>query len=141
MVVYNGVEMIEGWPERISEAQSQATYLIGGHVYDRVPYGSEGDGWGRKGSHAATVPSSRGSFTCQAAMLNDVRVVEGRPSRATVLIKKTSKSWWLRIAFFRSWTSSRLLQKYRPSRPSHSQVDHKHHQPRAEQPVPQEHRS
>src|SRR5262245_35003118 len=39
-VVYNGIEMIEGWPERIEEAQTIAEYSIGGTLYSRVAYGS-----------------------------------------------------------------------------------------------------
>ena len=46
MMVYNGVEMIEGWPERIAQAQSQKTYLIAGRLYLRIPYGDEQDDWG-----------------------------------------------------------------------------------------------
>ena len=44
-VVYNGVEMVEGWPERIQEAQHVLTYPIGGVAYARVPYGSESSDW------------------------------------------------------------------------------------------------
>jgi hypothetical protein len=46
MVMHNGMEMIEGWPERIDEAQKQTTYVINGKRYQRIPYGSEGDDWG-----------------------------------------------------------------------------------------------
>jgi hypothetical protein len=46
VVVHNGVEMAEGWPERIAEAQRQMTYLIGGKRYDRIRYGDEEDDWG-----------------------------------------------------------------------------------------------
>lgn len=44
-VEYRGVRMIEGWPERISEAQSQATYSINGNEIERIKYGSETDDW------------------------------------------------------------------------------------------------
>jgi hypothetical protein len=44
-VVYNGVEMIEGWPQRIEEAQTLVEYRIGGVLYRRVPYGAENDDW------------------------------------------------------------------------------------------------
>jgi hypothetical protein len=44
-VVYNGVEMSEGWPERIEEAQKLLEYSIGGVRYPRVPYGAENDDW------------------------------------------------------------------------------------------------
>jgi hypothetical protein len=46
MVVYNGVEMADGWPERIAQAQKQRTYLIAGQLYLRIPYGDEEDDWG-----------------------------------------------------------------------------------------------
>jgi len=45
-VVYNGVEMIEGWPEKIEAAQEHTTYSIGGKEYPRVCYGNEPDDWG-----------------------------------------------------------------------------------------------
>jgi hypothetical protein len=35
--------MIEGWPQRIQEAQRQTTYSIGGKLYPRVRYGEEVD--------------------------------------------------------------------------------------------------
>ncbi|HZV33936.1 MAG TPA: hypothetical protein VFB72_05100 [Verrucomicrobiae bacterium] len=40
-VIYNGVKMIEGWPEKIQEAQTIATYGIGASEFARVPYGQE----------------------------------------------------------------------------------------------------
>jgi len=44
-VTYNGVEMAEGWPECIVDAQTLPEYRIGGTVYRRIPYGSESDDW------------------------------------------------------------------------------------------------
>ena len=44
-VVYNGVEMIEGWPERIEEAQRVLEYFIEGVAYSRVRYGDESTDW------------------------------------------------------------------------------------------------
>jgi len=44
-VIYQGVKMIEGWPEKIKEAQGQREYLIGGKAYDRIPYGNEDSDW------------------------------------------------------------------------------------------------
>lgn len=45
-VIYNGVRMIKGWPERIEEAQRQTTYVIDGKAFQRVRYGQEEDDWG-----------------------------------------------------------------------------------------------
>ena len=45
-VFYNGVHMIEGWPERIEDAQTILVISSGGVEYPRVPYGSEGNDWG-----------------------------------------------------------------------------------------------
>jgi hypothetical protein len=45
-VTHNGVEVIEGWPERIAEGQTVTTYLIGGKEYSRIRYGEESEDWG-----------------------------------------------------------------------------------------------
>lgn len=45
-VVYNGVEMVEGWPEQIQKAQSILTVTIFGREHPRVRYGDEADDWG-----------------------------------------------------------------------------------------------
>jgi len=45
-VVFNGVEVAEGWPELVEQAQKQTTYKINGRTFKRIPYGSEGDDWG-----------------------------------------------------------------------------------------------
>jgi hypothetical protein len=45
-VEYRGVRMIEGWPERIQEAQLQTTLTLAGRTIARVPYGSERDDYG-----------------------------------------------------------------------------------------------
>jgi hypothetical protein len=45
-VTHNGVEVVEGWPERIKEAQEVTTYVIGGKEWPRVRYGEEADDWG-----------------------------------------------------------------------------------------------
>jgi len=37
---------MEGWDDRIAEAQTCKTYVIAGTVYDRVAYGAEEDDWG-----------------------------------------------------------------------------------------------
>jgi hypothetical protein len=37
--------MVEGWPERIQEAQRILHYSIGGVLYPRVRYGDEADDW------------------------------------------------------------------------------------------------
>ncbi|HZQ45814.1 MAG TPA: hypothetical protein VFC07_02285 [Verrucomicrobiae bacterium] len=40
-VIYNGQRMVEGWPEKIQEAQRAPTYIIGGKTYAKIPYGEE----------------------------------------------------------------------------------------------------
>jgi hypothetical protein len=45
-VIYQGVRMIEGWPEKILSAQHQPTYSIQGKDVPRVRYGDESDDWG-----------------------------------------------------------------------------------------------
>jgi len=45
-VTYHGVEMVEGWPEMIEEAQGMTAYRIGGKAHPRIRYGEEPDDWG-----------------------------------------------------------------------------------------------
>jgi hypothetical protein len=45
-VVYRGVQMTADWPEKIREAQTQTTLVIGGQTFQRIPYGRE-PGWPR----------------------------------------------------------------------------------------------
>ncbi|MCP5197160.1 MAG: hypothetical protein H6974_10295 [Gammaproteobacteria bacterium] len=45
-VIYNGARMVEGWPERIEQAQTEMLVMIGGIEYERVRYGNEEDDWG-----------------------------------------------------------------------------------------------
>jgi len=46
MVVHNGVEVAEGWPQRIEDAQRQSSYVINGKRFERVRYGEEDEDWG-----------------------------------------------------------------------------------------------
>lgn len=46
MVTYRGVSMIEGWPEKIQDAQIATTCVVNGQVMSRVRYGDEEDDWG-----------------------------------------------------------------------------------------------
>lgn len=45
-VVYRGVPMIEGWPEKIAAAQQMTTLSLEGRTVSRVRYGDEQDDWG-----------------------------------------------------------------------------------------------
>ncbi|MBS0370941.1 MAG: hypothetical protein JSS57_17295 [Proteobacteria bacterium] len=45
-VKYNGMAVIEGWPEKVESAQRETTYIIGGKNYPRVAYGNEEEDWG-----------------------------------------------------------------------------------------------
>ena len=45
-VIYNGVRMIEGWPEEIEAAQLVLTISIAESEFPRIPYGAEEEDWG-----------------------------------------------------------------------------------------------
>jgi hypothetical protein len=47
-VIHRGVRMIEGWPDKIREAQTITHYHIGGRDFERIRYGDEADDWGAK---------------------------------------------------------------------------------------------
>lgn len=44
-IIYRGVSMIEGWPEKIAAAQLIQTCFIGEREVSRVRYGAEPDDW------------------------------------------------------------------------------------------------
>ena len=45
-ILYRGVPMIEGWPEKIMAAQRTLSYALEGRAIPRIPYGDEHDDWG-----------------------------------------------------------------------------------------------
>lgn len=45
-VIYQGVEMVEGWPERVQEAQTILTASISSVEHTRIRYGDEADDCG-----------------------------------------------------------------------------------------------
>ena len=45
-VIYNGVSMVKGWPEKIEAAQKVTVVRISGVDRDRIRYGNEEDDWG-----------------------------------------------------------------------------------------------
>jgi hypothetical protein len=45
-VVYRGVWMVAGWPDRIQAAQGSRDLLIEGVRFSRIPYGSESESRG-----------------------------------------------------------------------------------------------
>ena len=45
-VIYQGVRMIKGWPEKIEAAQSQPTATVAGQEHQRLRYGEEAHDWG-----------------------------------------------------------------------------------------------
>jgi hypothetical protein len=47
-VEYRGARMIEGWPERIQQAQLELNLTLDGKSVARIPYGAEQDDWGAK---------------------------------------------------------------------------------------------
>lgn len=44
-VVFRGVSMVEGWPEKIKAAQELPAYTSNGRSVSRIRYGDEQDDW------------------------------------------------------------------------------------------------
>jgi len=45
-VIYQGVRMVKGWPEKIEAAQLQTTVTVAGRERPRLRYGEEAKDWG-----------------------------------------------------------------------------------------------
>jgi len=46
LIIYRGVSMIEGWPEKIRDAQAITTCVVNGREVSRIRYGEEKRDWG-----------------------------------------------------------------------------------------------
>jgi hypothetical protein len=44
-ILYRGMPMIEGWPEKIQAAQNVLTYTLNAQAVARIRYGDEHDDW------------------------------------------------------------------------------------------------
>jgi hypothetical protein len=45
-ILYRGILMSEGWPEKIEAAQNILSYTLHGQAVHRIRYGDEHDDWG-----------------------------------------------------------------------------------------------
>jgi hypothetical protein len=61
-VVYRGVSMIEGWPEKIQAAQTITTCLANGLEVASVRYGEEPDDWGADRQPCHDCAAIKGEF-------------------------------------------------------------------------------
>ncbi|MDA7494462.1 hypothetical protein N8467_00180 [bacterium] len=61
-VTFRGVEMIEGWPERIRESQDVTVISIDGKDHPRVRYGDEPEDWGANRKPCGDCAVIKGEF-------------------------------------------------------------------------------
>lgn len=61
-VIYRGVSMVEGWPEKITASQLDQTCLIEGREVSRVRYGEEPDDWGANEHPCHDCAAVKGEF-------------------------------------------------------------------------------
>jgi hypothetical protein len=45
-VIYNGVKVVDWWPQKIETAQQTTTCILNGKGFERLRYGSESEDWG-----------------------------------------------------------------------------------------------
>lgn len=62
LILFRGRGVVPSWPDRLSEAQRQATVIIDGRVVPRIRYGSEGRGWGPASQPCHDCTAIRGEF-------------------------------------------------------------------------------
>ena len=61
-VIYRGASVIEGWPEKIQDAQNITTCNPNGVEMSRVRYGSEEEDWGADGGPCHDCAVIKGEF-------------------------------------------------------------------------------
>jgi hypothetical protein len=62
MVMFNGVEVVEGWPEQVERAQRKRTVRIDGEEVARVRFGEEEDDWGAEHGPCPDCAAAKGQF-------------------------------------------------------------------------------
>ena len=58
----NGQKVIPGWTAKAADSQKIRSYKIGGRVYARVPFGSEGGAWAGAEGHCHDCAVKKGQF-------------------------------------------------------------------------------
>jgi hypothetical protein len=61
-VIYRGVSMMAGWPQKIQAAQLILSYTIGGKELARIRYGSEAEDWGANSQPCHDCSVIKGEF-------------------------------------------------------------------------------
>lgn len=61
-VIHNGVEVLDGWPELIEDAQQQPSVVIEGRTFPRVRFGEELADWGADRGPCHDCAVLRGQF-------------------------------------------------------------------------------
>jgi hypothetical protein len=77
-ILFRGVPMIEGWPEKIFAAQQISTYTLEGRSVQRIPYGDEETDWGtdRQACHDCRV--IKGEFHVPSCDVEECPVCGGQ---------------------------------------------------------------
>jgi hypothetical protein len=75
--------MMEGWPERIEEAQKIVEYSIGG-ILSSGAYGAENDGWDADRMPCHDCRVVKGQLHVPSCVSSSALPAEGRQSGATV---------------------------------------------------------
>jgi hypothetical protein len=61
-VIFNGVRVVEGWPEKVLACQEITTISIGGVAFDRIKFGEEDDDWGSSKGPCHDCAAASGQF-------------------------------------------------------------------------------
>jgi|SRR5580698_1748734 hypothetical protein len=61
-ILYRGIPVIEGWPEKVAAAQCVLSYTLNERTIPRVRYGDETDDWGADKSPCHDCRAIKGEF-------------------------------------------------------------------------------
>jgi len=77
-ILYRGVPMIEGWPEKIAAAQRTVSLTLEGRTVPRIRYGDEHDDWGAEKNACHDCRVLKGEFHVRSCDVEECPVCGGQ---------------------------------------------------------------
>jgi hypothetical protein len=94
-VVYRGVPMVEGWPEKIVEAQQIPSLSLNGRPVPRTPFGAEQSDWRAERMPCGDCGVLKGEFHVPSCDVEECPACHGQLITCDCEFDAPQESGWL----------------------------------------------